>query len=664
MVDNESSYWVGPLSDPNRFRLTHLLGSGGEGEVWRAVRPGAEDHEVAVKINAAPEGGSGEQTRLDALTDLRTKGLVRLHETFVGSVRHRLDDEPGSAPTHQYVVMDFVDGITLRVWLDEHPEAPPRQRLRILRGVAAALSDLHQGPRGRSEITHGDVKPANVIVAQNGKPVLVDLGLLRTAESGPASGHTAAYSSPELRNPDARPSPRADTFSFAVTAMETLTSQTPPLDADGNLDLVATRQRIAEAPALRWRPVLRRQLLRSLQDEPQERPPTPLKVFVGRTVALAVVPLLVLAGGSGTAIALQSGQPDQVVITDPGDSSSTPVSPSVLPPITMSALPSKKPTNGALPGHMLSVTLTGMTTLDPQVPILPGCAPATSNTAPEQIRKLRIWGGQYLSVLVSATKDVEILKIEPAIRAIGGPDRLQQEISIYCPTPTSSPTHVVEPPTSPSPCDPTKLPVKPYAAYTANVDTKLFRLLPDPEDRRPLGVSHATCAQDTSFDIDMSNCHENLAYGLTFTYRVVGTKKPLYTQTLGTYEFWGWARNATFVTTLDRVGVSNTYRYTGPPQGCGSSGQPYGSIDREVDRLLVKAVSRARHKYGLSHTAAIRQVAARAVTTERRVYDACSRAAAHNYSPNCGAPDRGEQRPALPTPQSPTATDSPTVIIQ
>src|SRR3954464_102482 len=122
------------------------------------------------------------------------------------------------------IVMEYVDGGTLRLELDGGPMAPARA-IEVLCGVAAALDHAHE-----HGITHRDVKPANVLIARrDGAVKLTDFGIATAAEqshitrSGVVLG-TAAYLAPE-RLDGAAGEPASDVYAVAAVAFEMLSGR-------------------------------------------------------------------------------------------------------------------------------------------------------------------------------------------------------------------------------------------------------------------------------------------------------------------------------------------------------------------------------------------------------------------------------------------------------
>lgn len=272
----DADFWVGPRAAPDTYRLVSMLGGGGEGDVWRAVLPlsAGGRSTVAVKILRS-SGDSDEEQRWERfghlLRSLSHPGLVRVTDLFIGPQLHR---HTGADPRSQscFVVMDYVDGPTLREWCDENPDATAARRLRMLRMVASALDEMHSGAATHVPVAHGDVKPANVVVRDGDGTVLVDLGLARLTDDGGVAGRTAPYAAPELRTPGALATPDADRYAFAVTTAQVLTGQPPPTGPDGWLDGPALESLLRSNPITGHRPQLIRQILEAIAAPPEARP--------------------------------------------------------------------------------------------------------------------------------------------------------------------------------------------------------------------------------------------------------------------------------------------------------------------------------------------------------------------------------------------------------
>jgi serine/threonine-protein kinase len=223
-----------------RYRLEERLGRGGSATVWRA-RDLDLGRQVAVKVL---DGSSAE---LGSLSRFRREGelLARLsHPNLVPVFGSGVD---GDTP---FLVMELVDGRTLRSLLDEGP-LPEADGVRITADIAAGLGVAHA-----AGIVHRDVTPANIVLGHDGVPRLVDFGIARAADltaltqTATVLG-TAAYLSPEQARGEAV-TPASDVYALGCVLFELLTGH-PPFPADSAV-AVAYRHVHDHAPSLAGEP--------------------------------------------------------------------------------------------------------------------------------------------------------------------------------------------------------------------------------------------------------------------------------------------------------------------------------------------------------------------------------------------------------------------------
>ncbi len=204
-----------------RYRVMAELGRGAMGVVYRALDP-AIGRTVAIKtIRLADFADAAEIARLRErlLREARAAGVLS-HPNIV--TVYDVGEEQGLA----WIAMEFVSGPTLEELLSDAQPLAPDAVLRILRQTAAALDYAHS-----KGIVHRDVKPANIVIQQDGAVKITDFGIARDAASrdlthvGTVVG-TPSYMSPEQvegRSVDGR----SDQFSLAVIAYEMLTGEKP-----------------------------------------------------------------------------------------------------------------------------------------------------------------------------------------------------------------------------------------------------------------------------------------------------------------------------------------------------------------------------------------------------------------------------------------------------
>src|SRR5262249_22941530 len=128
-----------------------------------------------------------------------------------------------------YLVMQYVEGPTLRQRIEAEGRLDPHEAARVCRQVAEGLAAAH-----RAGLVHRDIKPANVILdSATGRAKIMDFGLVRrtslpagTTREGTLLG-TPEYMSPEqVRAPD-QIDARSDVYSLGATLYEVLTGETP-----------------------------------------------------------------------------------------------------------------------------------------------------------------------------------------------------------------------------------------------------------------------------------------------------------------------------------------------------------------------------------------------------------------------------------------------------
>jgi serine/threonine-protein kinase len=269
-----------------RYELQRMLAQGGMAEVWLAVDL-TLDRKVAVKWlkpALATDPVVAERFRREAIAaaSLNHPNIVAVHDVFEQDGR-------------QAVVMQLVEGKSLRQVLDTQKRLSPELTCHIGTCVAAALDHAHT-----AGFVHRDVKPGNIMMTSDGRVLLTDFGIakgLQSAEADLTSDNimmgTAKYLSPEQVR-GKKLDGRADLYSLGLVLYECLAGRVPFLgetDADTALarlqrdptDLtrlratlptklvVAIHQLLARNPA--HRPASGADLVITLRDAAKEGPP-------------------------------------------------------------------------------------------------------------------------------------------------------------------------------------------------------------------------------------------------------------------------------------------------------------------------------------------------------------------------------------------------------
>jgi serine/threonine protein kinase len=215
----------------NNYLLDERIGVGSFGEVWKAHHHVFGDL-VAIKIPTDPQFVRHLQREGTTIHGLRDPHIVRA-----------LDMDPYCDPP--YLIMEYVDGPSLRKVLQRHPGGlPAHTAATILCGALQALDAAH-----RASIIHRDIKPENILIASGedlsdltpGQVKIGDFGLVRrgdTAQSIQQSGSlvgdaarrlagTIAYMSPEQREGQMDLDARSDLYSLGLVLFEMLTGVLP-----------------------------------------------------------------------------------------------------------------------------------------------------------------------------------------------------------------------------------------------------------------------------------------------------------------------------------------------------------------------------------------------------------------------------------------------------
>ena len=261
-----------PRTVGGRYELGDLLGRGGMAEVRRAVdnrlgRP------VAVK-----------QLRADLATDPTFQARFRREAQSAAGLNHPnivavydTGEEPDavSGVSVPYIVMELVEGPTLRDVLREGRKILPERALELTAGVLDALTYSH-----RAGIVHRDIKPANVMLTHSGNVKVMDFGIARAvADTSATMTQTAAvigtaqYLSPEQARGETVDA-RSDLYSAGCLMYELLVGK-PPFTGESPVSVAYQHVREAPVPPSQIDPTLSNEIdtivLKALAKEPDDR---------------------------------------------------------------------------------------------------------------------------------------------------------------------------------------------------------------------------------------------------------------------------------------------------------------------------------------------------------------------------------------------------------
>ena len=279
-----------------RYRLTAYLGAGGMATIFRGVDESL-GRTVAVKVlhaHLVHDASLLERFRTEA-----RHAASLLHPNIVNVFDQGVADLP-------YIVMECVDGPSLREVLLRRGRLTPREALAVVEPVARALARAHG-----AGVVHRDVKPENVLIAADGTPKVADFGIARALAE---TSHTAKgsligsvhYLAPEMVDGH-EAGPRSDQYSLGVVLFELLTGR-KPLPGDSPMAVALRHAKEPLPPASRFEPdvspALDAVIGRATALDPERRFPD-LGAFVAalhHAVPDGPVPVVVDDGSDGTLV--------------------------------------------------------------------------------------------------------------------------------------------------------------------------------------------------------------------------------------------------------------------------------------------------------------------------------------------------------------------------
>ena len=202
-----------------KYRIIEKIGSGGMADVYKAVQAGTLHRTVAVKILKAEHQTDASFVRR---FDQEAQAVLNLsHEHIVRSY------DVGTEGDLHYIVLEYVDGSTLKECIRAQGKFLPRSAINIGAQVLDALSHAHE-----QGIIHRDVKPQNIIINARGHAKLADFGIARNADSstityaGAMVMGSVHYISPEQAK-GRQVTAESDIYSMGITLYEMITGRLP-----------------------------------------------------------------------------------------------------------------------------------------------------------------------------------------------------------------------------------------------------------------------------------------------------------------------------------------------------------------------------------------------------------------------------------------------------
>jgi serine/threonine protein kinase len=207
------------LSKPTRigaYDVVSVIGRGGMGTVFKATDPRI-GRSVAIKVLTAAADDP----------DL----LLRFYREakYTGSLQHQnivTVYELGHQDGIPYLVMEYLEGVSLETLIASGRPMPMAEKLRIILQVCSGLAYAH-----KRDLVHRDIKPANIVIVENGTAKIVDFGIARLGGNRlTKTGHVVGslnYMSPEQLNGNVELDLRTDLYSTGVVLFQLLTGVLP-----------------------------------------------------------------------------------------------------------------------------------------------------------------------------------------------------------------------------------------------------------------------------------------------------------------------------------------------------------------------------------------------------------------------------------------------------
>ena len=366
-----------PRPAPPRYKIIRQLGEGAMGVVWEAEDTSL-NRRVALKF-VRPEGADNRALRRRLLREARALAQVR-HQNVVSLY------DAGEADDEVCLVLELVVGTNARVWRDAVPHTFAEIQ-DVWRQAAAGVAAVH-----RAGIVHRDIKPDNVLVADDGRVLVGDFGLAtgdlgHTTTNLTISGAmigTPLYMSPEQLNGDAATA-KSDQYALCASFWEAVVGERPFRGTTiGAIVLAMTKPPTIPRVADPERRVLA-VLARGLDPDPARRYPDVDALLAAldrpaptrkRAVMFAIGAACLAAATTVTVLAVtRSGDPTPAILATPIPSTTTP---STTTPST---------TTPATPSWTSPSTTTPWTSPPPATPTSPAVAklvppPVAARTAP------------------------------------------------------------------------------------------------------------------------------------------------------------------------------------------------------------------------------------------------------------------------------------------
>ena len=228
LLANEADSVIG--RDLGPYRVERLIGHGGMGNVYLAVRKADYSSQVAIKL--IRHGADSKAVLARFQHEIQLQAALGKHRNIAGIL-----DAGQTEDGIPYFVMEYVEGQPIDSYCDLN-QLPIDARLELFADVCSAVQFAHQ-----NTVIHRDLKPSNILVTDDGRPMLIDFGIAKVLAPNKSSTtavpnltqtggsvFTPGYASPEQVQADSLTT-ATDVYSLGVILYELLVGR-PPYDMD------------------------------------------------------------------------------------------------------------------------------------------------------------------------------------------------------------------------------------------------------------------------------------------------------------------------------------------------------------------------------------------------------------------------------------------------
>jgi len=204
-----------------RYSILDTLGRGASGTVYKAYDPFVQRH-VAIKFSSDLSQIEDRQARDQVLRSFFREAYAagNLHHPNIVALY-----DAGMQGSHSYIVMEFVDGKTLKLYSKDEPRIPVTAAIDVIVQCCTALDYAHE-----KGVIHRDIKPSNILITEDADVKLADFSIahVNRSDDSQAIGLTGSpmYMSPEVVREEVA-GPQSDIYSLGVVMYKLLTGEVP-----------------------------------------------------------------------------------------------------------------------------------------------------------------------------------------------------------------------------------------------------------------------------------------------------------------------------------------------------------------------------------------------------------------------------------------------------